>query len=157
MLRLHYMFRQTSLRSGSEISSISVKYFTIHVPHYASRNKLNINRLKPTGNYRPETRKIQQRLGVSGSVRGLLVTAIGRSDRQFCYNIQNKNIKKFVQRVVGKCTVRMISGWVVEKRHFHEILRKRIYRPTGRLRKRWKDQPQLEGYGTYYTPKPSRK
>jgi hypothetical protein len=25
------------------------------------------------------------------------------------------------------------------------------------LRKRWKDQAQLEGYGTYYTPKPSQK
>ena len=44
-------------------------------------------------------------------------TAIGRSDIQFSRYTETENIKHFEERVVCKCTVRMLTGWIVATGH----------------------------------------
>lgn len=60
-------------------------------------------------------------VGVSGAVRETLdygrdyKTAICRSEKLFSYhNTKSENIEDFEKRVVSKCTVGMVSGWIIE-------------------------------------------
>jgi hypothetical protein len=61
-------------------------------------------------------------VGVSVAVRGTAGyradswTAIGKSDRHFCYYKHTDNIKNIELHVVSKRDTRMHSGWVVTTR-----------------------------------------
>jgi len=44
-------------------------------------------------------------------------TAVGRSDRLFCYCMETENFEDAEKRVVSGCSVRMHSGWVIATGH----------------------------------------
>jgi len=62
-------------------------------------------------------------VGVSGAARGTsgfrknYWTAIGRSDRIFCYCMETENIEDFEEHAVSGCSAGMHSEWVIATRH----------------------------------------